>query len=376
MNRTDLFKTLDALVGAPLCRVMAWLPSLAKDGGSTPDTRPETVRRILLIRPGGMGDMVLLLPAVRLLQQRFPSAELTLVCERRNLDVLRLAQLDRCALLYDSNPLRFLRQLLRARYDVAVDSEQFHHFSAVFALLSRARVRIGFKINPLRNPLYTHLVNYAPDGPEGSEFLRLLGPLGIRSETPPMSRLATGAPPEFPAAVRDEIARTASRGGLVVIHPGASTGYKHWPAKSFVELALRLDRDLSLLPVFAGDAGDRPSAERIREAVGRAGGRALSFAGRLSLAETAAVLRRARLFVGTDSGLAHLAVALEAPTVVLFGPSDAKKWGATDARHAVVQKDLPCAPCFIFGYHKPCRSVACMQQISVDDVLEACRRVL
>ena len=94
------------------------------------------------------------------------------------------------------------------------------------------------------------------------------------------------------------------------------------------------------------------------------------------LPEVTALIRQARLFVGGDSGLAHLAAAAGTPTVVLFGPSDSKKWGIKDARHKVVCKALPCAPCFIFGYHRPCRDIQCMHRIETDEVFTACASLL
>jgi ADP-heptose:LPS heptosyltransferase len=69
-------------------------------------------------------------------------------------------------------------------------------------------------------------------------------------------------------------------------------------------------------------------------------------------------------------------VALGRPSVTLFGATDPLKWGAQGDRHRTVHKEMPCAPCCIFGYRKPCRSVACMQSITVADVLTACRQVL
>jgi len=375
VNRTGLLKALDALVGAPLCRLLGRLPALARQGGSRTELRPASVRRLLLIRPGGMGDMVLLLPALRRLRRHFPSADIRVVCERRNLEVLKLADLDRCALPYDSRPLRFLRELLRAPFDVALDAEQFHHFSAVFALLSRARLRIGFKINPIRNPLYTHLVNYALDGPEAREFLRLLEPLGI----PAAAASATGVLADLrlplPPAVEERL-RPLAGAGFAVIHAGASTVYKQWPAENFAAVALRLNQENGLAAVLVGHGGDRRVNRLVVERCAAAGCPAAALEGTLSLVETAALMQRARLFVGTDSGLAHLAAALDVPSVVLFGPSDAGKWGGAGERHAVVRKDLPCAPCFIFGYHKPCRAVACMRTITAAEVWEACRRML
>jgi len=123
-------------------------------------------------------------------------------------------------------------------------------------------------------------------------------------------------------------------------------------------------------------AGREEAVARVIAEQAGLGERVVVLAGRKTLRQVAGLIGRARLFVGGDSGLAHLAVALDVPTVVMFGPSDARKWGVQGGRHAVVRKARACSPCFIFGYHKFCRSIACMADIEPEQVLEACRRVL
>jgi len=375
-SRADFLKVADSIFGPPLCRLLGRL-YMRRDADTGPAVpNPAGVRRILLIRPGGMGDMVVLLPALAALKDQFPRAEIDVVCEKRNLAVLRMAGFTRAALPYDVTPFRTLHRLRHTPYDLAIDTEQFHHFSAVFAALSRAPIRVGFKINPLRNPLYTHLVNYAPDGPEGVQFMRLLEPLGIRNGYARLEGVLANYVGSLPEPVEQELRTLAPSGAFVVLHPGTSSIYKQWPEGRFSRLAADLCREHSLAVAIVGDANDVPLGNRIVEDCRAAACPALSFQGRLSLSETTAVIQRARLFVGTDSGLAHLAVALGCPTVIQFGPSDALKWGVDDPTHATVRADLACAPCFIFGYHKPCRTVACMRQITVEAVLNACRTVL
>ena len=126
---------------------------------------------------------------------------------------------------------------------------------------------------------------------------------------------------------------------------------------------------------LVGGAGDRALALRVAEQRPFRD-RIMVLAGRLTIPQTAGVLAEAALFVGGDSGLAHLAPALNVPAVVMFGPSDARKWCRESEAVAVVRKDVACAPCFIFGYHKYCRSITCMKQIEVAEVLEACRKVV
>jgi ADP-heptose:LPS heptosyltransferase len=278
-------------------------------------------------------------------------------------------------LVYDSNPLKFLWQLRHRQYDVAVDTEQFHHFSAIFALRSRAGTRIGFKINPIRNPLYTHLVNYAPDAPEGEQFMRLLEPLGITNTCYDLESALANLKLELPAPVSAEI-KAAATGRYAVVHAGASSVHKLWTPDNYVELAKLLHEKRGLSVVLVGGKGERRISGYILEHTGKSECGIISFAGDLDLETTAAVIKHAAVFVGSDSGLAHLAVALGIPTVVLFGPSDHLKWGFTDHHHAVVRADLPCSPCFIFGYHKPCRTISCMNRIKVEQVLLAVEKAI
>ena len=371
-SRIGLLKFLDATAGSALCWWLGYLHYWR--GGAPAPVVPDAIRRILLIRPGGMGDMILLLPAIESLRRRFPAAEIHVVCETRNRPVLALAGLDGHALAYDAEPLRVLRQLRRAAYDVVVDTEQFHHFSAVMAWISRAPIRIGYKISPARNLLYTHLINYALDGFEGEQFLRLLAPLGAEAGAPRLEGLLAGAAPDLAALPEGPRAALRRARPYVAFGPGTQARYKEWDRAKFAELAEILVRERGLDVMVVGGRDGASAGERIRARL--PADRCASFAGALSLPETAAVLKGARAYVGVDSGLAHLAAAVGAPTVVVFGPSAALKWGLADARHAVVRRPVACAPCFIFGYHRPCRTIACMAGVSVADVLAACDAVL
>jgi len=367
--QATLFKAADAVLGPPACLLLGWIDRLRARSG--PPGPPRDVRRILVIRPGGLGDMVLLLPAIAALRRAFPSAEIDLVSETRNLAVLKLSGLADAALVYDANPIRFLLRLARRRYQVAVDTEQFHHFSAVFAYLSGAPLRAGFKINPRRNALYTHLIDYAVDGPESEQFMRLLAPLGI--EDAPCRIEGLLCPPDESPRGSLGLPKTD---GYAVVHAGASTPFKRWDPDGFAEVAEHLHRLHGLTTVLTGDTADRRVAERLVQALGRRHCPTVNVAGQMDLDAAAGSLAYARVFVGVDSGLAHLAVALGVPTVVLFGPSDSRKWGSSEPRHAVVKESPPCAPCFIFGYHKPCGHISCMRNLRVAPVIAACDRVL
>ena len=204
--------------------------------------------------------------------------------------------------------------------------------------------------------------------------MRLLGPLGITDAGLVEGCLEVAADAMPPEPLR-QIERLEASGRLIAVHAGGTNRYKRWAPEKVVELIETLGKDPTLSFVLLGNGGERPLADPIVGQI-RLEGRVLSLVGRLTVAQSAAVIHRAALYIGGDSGLAHVAVALGTPTVVWFGPSDSQKWGVQGVRNKVVRKPLACAPCFIFGYHKLCRTVACMREITVDDVLQACRSVL
>jgi heptosyltransferase II len=377
MNRPLLLKSLDATAGSALCRLIGRTGLLGvrrMPPAHSPLTSGRRLR-ILVIRPGGMGDLILLLPALQAVQQHFPAAELTVVCETRNAAVLPLTNLCVTALLYDRAPFACCRALRRRHFDVVIDTEQFHHFSALLAILTGAPMRIGFNINPRRNPLYTHLVPYAVDGPEVRQFLRLLAPLGIRTETAPVAGVLPRIPVELPAILQNS-ARTPQQ-PLIVVHPATGSRYKDWGSAPFAGLIESLIRQYDAYCVVLGNEDDADLCRSLAEAVPSASRpRVLSLAGRTALRETAGVIKAASLFVGLDSGPAHIAAACDVPSVILYGATDPDKWAATEGQCRVVRRRVPCAPCAIFGYHKPCNSVACIRGITTDDVLDAIASVL
>lgn len=373
MIRVAILKAVDATVGALICTMLSWFS--ARRHASHTDVPIHRCQRILVIRPGGIGDMIILLPVLRLLKKYAPNAAIDVICEQRNAAALALADLKTSVLQYDRHPLQLLAALRSRRYDVVVDTEQFHHFSAIFARLSNAPMRIGFRINPRRIPLYTHLVNYAVEGSEGLQFLSLLAPLGIRDTCTVAESLASTDMSIAPAAAQ-QIAPVARVGPYAIIHPAASASYKRWNLDAFKELANRLHSTQGLGIACIGDRSDQPICSAISETAAASGATAVSLAGQLTLHETATLIKGARVFIGADSGLAHLAIALGTPSVVLFGPTDPAKWGFCSHQHAVVHGDLPCAPCCMFGSHKPCRTIACMEAITVDQVLTAVHQVL
>lgn len=345
-----LLKQADRFVGRLVIRL---LPSpIFRDVRFPPST-------ILFIRPGGIGDAVLLSPAVRALHRCFPDVSIDVLAERRNAGAFALCPGIRSVLRYDV-PSE-LRAALKSRYDVVIDTEQWHRLSAVVARLIRAGTRIGFATNERRR-LFTHSISYEQGDYEVDNFMRLLVPLECGR--------GGGGETFFDIVERD--AETAERflaplmgRAFVTLFSGASIAERRWGSAKFAELAARLQRKEYAVAVV-GSAVDREDANVIEQAG------ALNLAGKTSLSETAAVLARSSLLVSGDSGILHIAVGLGVPTVSLFGPGREKKWAPRGDNHIVINKHLPCSPCTTFGYTPKCPiNARCMAEISVDEVEQA-----
>jgi len=200
-------------------------------------------------------------------------------------------------------------------------------------------------------------------------FFSLLEPLGFaeRKEDSAPFLTVPGSARQKAAGFLGKLAETP----FVVFFPGASIPERRWGAERFQGVAAWC-RERGLQVVVVGGAQDASAGEEIV-----ASGLGLNLAGKTSLVETAAVIERSTLLVSGDSGVLHLAVGLNTPTVSLFGPGIAAKWAPRGERHIVLNKNLPCSPCTKFGYTPPCPiNAKCLSDIAVEDVTGAISTLL
>lgn len=351
MVKIRLLKSLDRLFGTVLIHLIR-----------KPEVKPlPQPKSILFIRPGGIGDAVHLLPAIAALKEKYPDASITILAEKRNSAIFSLCRAVDRTFCYDS--LRELAGALRSTYDIVIDTEQWHRLSAIIARMTRAPVLIGYATNQ-RKRMFTHTVSYSHETYEKSSFFSLLEPLGITDSLGSSGPFLTVPERAVDAAV-DMIAAYSDR-PFVTLFPGASIPERRWGTENFRELAMRLHSG-GVAVVVVGGRGDAEAGEKIA-----AGGIGLNLAGCTSLAETAAVLSKSRVLVSGDSGVLHIAEALDVPTVSLFGPGIENKWAPRGVHHIVLNRHLDCSPCTKFGYTPRCKNGArCLSDIGIDEVANA-----
>ena len=350
-------KTLDRIAGKLLCRCLPPLPRRPFLG---------ELKSVLLIRPGGIGDAVLLIPTIRALKQAFPYVTIDVLAEKRNGGVFHLCDVVNNIYLYDN--LSGLRTLFCGRYDAVIDTEQWYRLSAIVARFISAPVKIGFATNERRR-MFTHGVPYDLDVYEPENFASLLKPLGIDYQCGAAG--ATLGVPSQSMSKATQLLQPLCSGSFVSIFPGASIPEKRWGADCFRRVAEILTA-FGVKIVVVGGKEDRQQGEVIT-----GGGLGLNLAGMTSLPETAAVIKKSSLLLSGDSGVLHIAVGLGVPTVSLFGPGSAWKWAPQGDRHIVISNELPCSPCTVFGNTPPCpNNNRCMQDITVGEVVNAVTMLL
>jgi ADP-heptose:LPS heptosyltransferase len=276
--------------------------------------------RILFISSTRIGDAVLSTGLLDHLMRTHPDARFTIVCGRVAEGVFRrMPRLDRLIAVekrpYSLHWLDIWGQLATTRWDLVVDLRA----SAIAWLLWTRERRV---IQGGRRP--------------GHRLTHLAALLGI--EPPPLPVIWTAPEDTARAAALLPEGRP-----WLVLGPTANWHRKVWPAERFAELALRLTAPDGVFPgagiAILGGPGDqeRSMATPVLTALPQA----LDLVGKLDLPEVAAVLARAAMFIGNDSGLMHLAAAAGAPTLGLFGPTPSDEYGPAGPKAQAVLADGP-----------------------------------
>lgn len=320
------------------------------------------ISRLLIIRPGGIGDAVLLLPALAALKRLVPDAEVHVLAERRNRAVFTLSPHVDSVFCYDSPD--GLHKVYKSTYDAVIDTEQWYRLSAVVARLTRAPIVAGFGTNERRR-MFNVAIDYSQHTHEATSFGMLFRAVfpGLPDVLP---RDGIRIPKKAVDTATAVLAPMEGMRGKVALFPGSSIPEKKWPVECWQSLAHNLARVGYEIAVIGGSDVLKAAGIILKGLPG------VNAAGTLTLSETAALLSRVQLLVSGDSGVLHLAWLLGTPTISLFGPSDEVKWAPRGDRHIVINKKLECSPCTTFGTTPRCLYGArCMIEISVDEVFNA-----
>ncbi|MFH1905324.1 MAG: lipopolysaccharide heptosyltransferase I [bacterium] len=325
-------------------------------------------RKILIIKPSSMGDIIHALPVLATLRKHYPKAEIAWIVKNKFSDLLAGNPDLTDVIPFDSNSFLQLINTLRKRdFDVALDLQGLFR-SGILAYLSKASHRIGFsKINSreLSYIFYNHKVTPPQKAVHVvDKNLSLLESLGISEYIYdfkiPISIQDLRFAKEFFASRK----LVPERNKIIMLNPGAGWPTKRWPSEKFIRLADKLTEHINTKVIMSWGPQEKEIIENIKSNENNR----ITIMPQSTIKQLAAIIKSCDLFVGSDTGPTHLAAALEIPVVGLYGPSDPKRNGSYGTKNIIIQKDIPCVSC----WKRECDKIDCMKNISVDEVFEAC----
>jgi heptosyltransferase-3 len=339
----------------------------------------QSVKRVLVVRLRSIGDTVLATPSLDALRRFLPDAQIDVLLESWVAPVLEgfdavdnIITVERGS---TASRARVARRLRSARYDVAYNL----HGGTTATLLMRiagARHRVGFS-----SYQYSRLLNHAAPPPTEiwgmakthsvEQQLALLGWTGVPVSDRPPTRLVVTKEAASSVAERLRAAHVDEAKPLALIHPAAAFDTKQWATTKFA----RIIEDLSARGFNCVAIAAQNEHQVINNLIENSSARIATFTD-LSLPEVTALAARSSLFVGNDSGVAHIAAAMRTPSVVIFGSSNVAHWRPwTVAPSEIVREELPCQPCpgyFCAEFDAP----ECIRRVTVEHVRRAINRML
>lgn len=328
----------------------------------------KTPKKILIIKPSSLGDVVHSMPFLNILREKFPKSEIHWVIAKGLEGLLEGHPMINRLIIINKDmwkkisrtreTMKEVRQLFKdvkkENYDMVIDLQGLLR-SGIITKITGAPIRIGFKeAREGSRFFYTHKIEGGKDIHAVDRYLKIAEFLGcdISDVCFPLPLFSKNSslvlhPLSF---FRDDYA---------VIVPGARWATKRWPAERFGKLAAKL----SFRSIIVGSRADIGIVDKV---VNLSNGKAFSLAGKTTLKDLIEIMRGARFVVSNDSGPMHIAVASGTPVIAIFGPTSPRRTGPYGNGHIVIESGLECSPCF----KKKCKKFDCMDSITVDMVME------
>ena len=342
----------------------------------------KRVERILLIRLRNIGDVLLMVPTIRVFRDAFPRAHIAALVNAGTEEMLTGNPLLDEVLLFDprwkalplgqraATEMKFLSEVRRRNFDLAINMTEGDR-GALLCLASGARVKVGvYHQGPgfwWKKRIFHCLVRI-PDWKAHmvEQMLEIPRSLGLNPKDKRVQIF-------YPSEDRDFIQRILSQEGagpqdrLVHIHPTSRWLFKCWRDEGMAKVIDALQRNGKVRVVLTSGKEEKElkKVERILE---HCQTRPINLAGKVTLKQLAALSDRSQLFIGVDTAPMHIAAAVGTPVLALFGPSGEFNWGPWGNGHVVIKKDWECRPCGKDGCEGSKRS-RCLEEISEEEVL-------
>jgi heptosyltransferase-2 len=342
--------------------------------------KPEHIQRLLIRSTNWIGDAVMTTPAVRAIRKHFPKTHISLLAKPWVAPVFKNSHHIDQLLIYEDKgchkgilgKLRLARDLKKYHFDAAILLQ--NAFEAAFiTFLAGIPYRIGYNTDA-RQMLLTHVIPCSKNIREVHQtkyYLNILKGIEIEAENQDLY-LSLNQNDRLRAEQILHENGISKNDTVFGINPGATFGpAKQWPFDRFARLADHIHSVKDAAIIIFGGPGDRELGKRISKRMLRP---PIDLSGKTSLGEAMALIEKCALFITNDSGLMHVAAALNVPLVAIFGSTNPVATGPLGTNSRVVQIPMECSPCLQTDCLKG--HFNCMAQISVDMVFDVVKEML
>ncbi len=343
------------------------------------DFFPERVNNILIRGTNWIGDVIMSLPAVSSVRRAFPHARIAVLAKPWVAELYRACPDVDDVIIFQSpgihngigGKIRLAAQLRKERFDLALLLQNAIE-AALIVWLARIPLRAGYN-SDCRGFLLTHSVKRTRairTIHQIGYYLEMVESLGFGTSGRAIN-IVPGDEYSLPAKKILAEHNIKEEEILIGIAPGASYGpAKMWFPERFAAVADRLADEFSARIILFGSSGDRERTDLLQK---NSKNPMINLAGETTLNEVIGLIQECDLFISNDSGLMHLAGALDIPLIAIFGSTNPVTTSPAGEKSIVVHKDVSCSPCL----KKTCPTdFRCMDLIGVDDVCDAARILL
>lgn len=317
-------------------------------------TGPSNIKKILLISLSNLGDIILSTPVLTRLHKEFTGAKIDIIAGAPAEDVFKGHPAVNKMILRYRRPgflerVQQISALRKEKYDLVVDLKN-SMLPFILGARSRSSFAAGQGVQHKKMEHLSKIRNIVSGDLDGSGFYLPEDPDGLSR----IDGVDAGGPKR------------------VVVNPGAKSHLKRWPARNFAELSDRIIKDTGARVFITGASEDKRTVSEMIDLMEE---KPVDLCSRTSLGVLAALMRRSHLVVTNDSAPLHVASAVNAPTIAIFGPTDEKKYGPLSDRHKVFTPGVKCRPCEkALCAEGP--DPGCIPRVGVDEVFTEAKKML
>ncbi|RMF98310.1 MAG: lipopolysaccharide heptosyltransferase II [Candidatus Schekmanbacteria bacterium] len=348
--------------------------------------KKDKVKKLFIRESNWIGDAVMTLPALKALREFFKEAHITIGAKESITTILKECGLADNYItiphpakgLDKARKLKLLKECGRENFDAAIlFTNSFE--SALEVFLMKIPTRIGYATDG-RSLLLTQAVPLPSNLEEMHEveyFSNLIKNIGIDVDDDELRLELSKKDKEFAESFFKE--NNLSNKLTAIIHTGTSTKERQWHLERYAQVCRYLIEKYDAAVILSGSKDDIEDTNKVKSLVK---GEIFDMAGKLSICQTAAIIEKASIFIGNDSGPMHIASALKTPIVVIFGPGNHHKTHPYTKPELYIQvkKEFQCRPCkqrfFKECSPAPSGKPECIESIEVKDVVDACDKII